>query len=123
MSRIIYFVAEAEVDGKTIQSEKFNQIVNPETGETIFDDVFQITEYKDFENYKDKEDFIDTVYEMAHGYFELYGDDIGEITVSAAKDDTNVLQWGVKIKPINDNQFEYTVLDWKGNGYIYKFGD
>lgn len=123
MSRKIYFVAEAEVDGKVIQSDIFNQIVNPETGDTIFNDVFQITDHKDFEKYSDKEDFINTVYDLAHGYFELYGEDIGEITITAAKDDTNVLQWGVKIKPINDNQFEYTVLDWKGNGYIYKFGD
>ena len=48
----IYFIAEGIVDGEPIQSDKFNQIVNPETRETLFEDVFQITECAGFERYK-----------------------------------------------------------------------
>ena len=70
----IHFVTEGIVDGEPIQSEKFNQIVNPDTEKIIFDDVFQITECKDFEKYRDKNEFLATVLEMAISYFEDFGD-------------------------------------------------
>lgn len=120
MKKKIYFIAESVVDGKTIHSEKFNQFINPETGKTIFDDVFLITDYEHFQDYKDKEDFINIVYGMAYNYFSMFGEDIGEITVTAVDEKTDILQWGVKIKPLNDIEFEYAVMDWKGDGYIFK---
>lgn len=123
MRKIIYFVAEAEVDGEIIQSEKFNQLVNPKINETIFDDVFQITDCKDFLNYRNKEDFINAIYEMAYSYFSMYGDDIKNLMIIAADGKTDILQWGVKINLLDDEKFEYSVMDWKADKHIFKFGE
>ena len=54
MERKIYFVGEGIVNGETVHTDKFNQILNPETMEQIFEDVFQITECADFEKYEKK---------------------------------------------------------------------
>lgn len=119
----IYFVTEGIVDGEPIQSEKFNQIVNPDTEKIIFDDVFQITECKDFEKYRDKNEFLATVLEMAISYFEDFGDIIGEITLVAIDEKTDIFQWGVSMKILDDGTFQYGTIDYKADGKILKFAD
>lgn len=119
----IHFVTEGIVDGEPIQSEKFNQIVNPDTEKVIFDDVFQITECKDFEKYRDKNEFLATVLEMAISYFEDFGDIIGEITLVAIDEKTDIFQWGVSMKILDDGTFQYGTIDYKADGKILKFAD
>lgn len=119
----IHFVTEGIVDGEPIQSEKFNQIVNPDTEKIIFDDVFQITECKDFEKYRDKNEFLATVLEMAISYFEDFGDIIGEITLVAIDEKTDIFQWGVSMKILDDRTFQYGTIDYKADGKILKFAD
>ncbi len=119
----IHFVTEGIVDGEPIQSEKFNQIVNPDTEKIIFDDVFQITECKDFEKYRDKNEFLATVLEMAISYFEDFGDIIGEITLVAIDEKTDIFQWGVSMKILDDGTFQYGTIDYKADGKILKFAD
>ena len=122
MNKKIYFVAEAKVDGDIIQSDKFNLFVNPENNDQIFSDVFQITEYRDFEQYKNKEDFIVTVLSMAASYFDVYGDNVKDISIVAIDADTNVFLWGGKFNVVDDDKFQYAILDWKSKG-IFKFQD
>ena len=119
----IHFVTEGIVDGEPIQSEKFKQIVNPDTEKIIFDDVFQITECKDFEKYRDKNEFLATVLEMAISYFEDFGDIIGEITLVAIDEKTDIFQWGVSMKILDDGTFQYGTIDYKADGKILKFAD
>ena len=119
----IHFVTEGIVDGEPIQSEKFNQIVNPDTEKIIFDDVFQITDCKDFEKYRDKNEFLATVLEMAISYFEDFGDIIGEITLVAIDEKTDIFQWGVSMKILDDGTFQYGTIDYKADGKILKFAD
>ena len=119
----IHFVTEGIVYGEPIQSEKFNQIVNPDTEKIIFDDVFQITECKDFEKYRDKNEFLETVLEMAISYFEDFGDIIGEITLVAIDEKTDIFQWGVSMKILDDGTFQYGTIDYKADGKILKFAD
>ena len=119
----IHFVTEGIVDGEPIQSEKFNQIVNPDTEKIIFYDVFQITECKDFEKYRDKNEFLATVLEMAISYFEDFGDIIGEITLVAIDEKTDIFQWGVSMKILDDGTFQYGTIDYKADGKILKFAD
>lgn len=117
----IYFVAEGIVDGETVQSEKFNQIVNPDTRETVFDDVFQITESADFEKHKDKEEFVGCILDIATEYFENFGQEISHITLVAVDVDTDIFLWGVSIMDIEEDSFQYGIIDWKKDGRICKF--
>lgn len=52
MDKKIYFVTEGIVDKEAIHSERFNQIVNPDTEETIFEGAV----YSDMPPGKDKSD-------------------------------------------------------------------
>lgn len=121
VKRKIYFVTEGIVDGETIQSEKFNQIVNPDTRKTIFDDVFQITECADFETYKDKDEFVACILDISTEYFEQFGEEISGITLTAVDAETNIFQWGLSVMNLEDNSFEFGTIDWKADGKILKF--
>lgn len=57
----IYMIVEAQVDGQTLQSEKFNQLFNPDTEDVGFSEVFNMTDSKDFSDYEKKDDFINVV--------------------------------------------------------------
>ena len=81
MKRKIYFVGEGTVNGETMQTAKFNQIINPDTSEQIFEDVFQITECADFEKYEQKEDFMATVLAMVYAVLSVEGEVGEEITL------------------------------------------
>lgn len=116
MTRKIYFVGEGTVNGETMQTDKFNQIINPEIMEQIFEDVFQITECADFEKYEKKEDFMATVLAMVYEFLTLEGEVGNEIIISAIEEGTNIYLWGFKVNIIDDDNFQYTTLDWKSSG-------
>lgn len=121
MERKIYFVGEGTVNGETMQTPKFNQIVNPDTREQIFEDVFQITDCADFEKYQQKEDFIAAVLAMVYDALSLEGGEVGEeITFTAIEEGTNIFLWGAKVNIVDDDFFQYITLDWKSSGvFIY----
>lgn len=123
MDKKIYFVTEGIVDSETIHSERFNQIVNPDTEETIFDDVFQISECRAFEKYKDKENFMEAVLWIAESYFTDFGEDISKITLIAIDQETDIVLWGVSMDNFDGDSFRYTTLDFKESGYTFKFED
>lgn len=125
MERKIYFVGEGTVNGETMQTAKFNQVINPDTMEQIFEDVFQITECADFEKYEQKEDFMATVLAMVYGALSFEGGEVGEeITFSAIEEGTDLFLWGVQVNIVDDDNFQYTTLDWKSKGKIkYLDGD
>lgn len=120
MKRKIYFVGEGTVNGETMQTAKFNQVINPDTMEQIFEDVFQITECADFEKYEQKDDFMATVLAMVYGALSLKGEVGNEITFTAIEEGTDIFLWGVRINIIDDDNFQYTTLDWKSSG-VFKF--
>lgn len=120
MKRKIYFVGEGIVNGETVHTDKFNQIINPDTMEQIFEDVFQITECADFEKYEKKDDFMSTVLAMGLSELSLKGEVENEIAFTAIEEGTDIFLWGVNIKIIDDDIFEYTTLDWKSSG-VFKF--
>lgn len=116
----IYFVAETIINGETIQSEPFNQILRPD-GQLVFEDVFQITEFAEIENYSNIEDFVGILNLVSRNYFSEYGDVDGDISVVAISEESDIFQWGITMTPINaDDSFDYYLMDWKSNG-IFKF--
>lgn len=120
MKRKIYFVGEGIVNGETMQTAKFNQVINPDNMEQIFEDVFQITDCAEFEKYEKKEDFMATVLAMVYGALSFEGEVSEEIMFTAIEEDTNIFLWGVKVNIIDDDNFQYTTLDWKSKG-IFKY--
>lgn len=122
MKRKIYFVGEGTVNGETMQTAKFNQIINPDTMEQIFEDVFQITECADFEKYEQKEDFMATVLAMVYGALSLEGEVEDRITFSAIEEGTDIFLWGVQVDIVDDDNFQYTTLDWKSSG-VFEYVD
>ena len=121
MERKIYFVGEGIVNGETVHTDKFNQILNPETMEQIFEDVFQITECADFEKYEKKDDFMATVLGMVYAALSVEGEVENEIIFSAIEEGTDIFLWGVQIDIIDDDNFQYTTLDWKSKGTVKYF--
>lgn len=122
MERKIYFVGEGTVNGETMQTDKFNQIINPDTMGQIFEDVFQITECADFEKYEQKDEFMATVLAMVYSALSLEGEVGNEISFTAIEEGTDIFLWGVNINIIDDDNFQYTTLDWKSKG-IFKYMD
>lgn len=123
MSKKIYFVAEAKVDGEVVHSDKFNQIINPDNNEQVFVDVFQITECKKFEQYKEKDDFLATVFAMTLDFFTEYGDIVEDVNIIAIESDTDIFTWGVQMDVLDDDSFQYTTYDYKATGKILKFAE
>jgi hypothetical protein len=118
----IYFIAECEVDGEIRQSPKIIQLVNPDTEKEIFEEVFQITESKDFNEYTYKEEFIATILSSATNYFEEFGKNLGDILFVAVDSKTDICQFGIKLKVLDDDNFQYETLDCKSGDTILKFG-
>lgn len=123
MKKKIYFVGEEIVNGEIVHTDKFNQIINPDTMEQIFEDVFQITECADFEKYEQKEDFIATILGMTYNTLSIDGEVGNKIIITAVEEGTDILLWGVEVEIIDDDNFKYTTLDWKNGGHILKFED
>lgn len=123
MERKIYFVGEGTVNGETMQTAKFNQVINPDTMEQIFEDVFQITDCADFEKYEQKEDFMASVLAMVYGALSLEGEVGEEIMITAIEEGTDTFLWGVQVNVIDDDNFQYTTLDWKSKGTLKYMDD
>lgn len=124
MERKIYFVGEGTVNGEVMRTAKFNQVINPDTMEQVFEDVFQITECADFEKYEQKENFMATVLAMVYGALSLEGEVGEEITFTAIEEGTDIFLWGVKVNIMDEDNFQYTTLDWKSKGTLkYTDGD
>lgn len=118
MERKIYFVGEGTVNGETMQTAKFNQVINPDTMEQIFEDVFQITECADFEKYEQKEDFMASVLAMVYAALSVEGEVGEEITFTAIEEGTDIFLWGVQVNMMDEDNFQYTTLDWKSKGNL-----
>lgn len=124
MERKIYFVGEGTVNGEIMQTAKFNQIINPETSEQFFDDVFQITECVDFEKYERKDDFIVDALAVVYDALSLEGEVGEQIIFSAIEEGTDIFLWGVQVDRLDEDTFKYTTLDWKSKGILkYQDGD
>lgn len=123
MERKIYFVGEGTVNGETVQTAKFNQVINPDTMEQIFEDVFQITECADFEKYEQKEDFMASVLAMVYAALSVEGEVGEEITFTAIEEGTDIFLWGVQVNMMDEDNFQYTTLDWKSKGTLKYMDD
>lgn len=123
MKRKIYFVGEETVNGEKYNTDKFNQVIDPDTQEELFKDIYDITDCADFEKYEHKEDFMSVVIGMAYAALSLEGKVGNEIIVTAIDAQTDIFLWGVKLEIIDDDNFKYTTLDWKANGTILKYVD
>ena len=108
----IYFIGEAAANGTTVQTKRIDKIIDPETGEPIFEDAFQITEHADIENYKNKDDFI--MHLLSAAYFILKMEDEIErvIVLSAREEDTDTCKWGIKMEILDDEKFQYEIFDY-----------
>ena len=113
-------VAEAQVDGKTLQSEKFNQLFDPDTEDVGFSEVFDMTTSDAFTNYENKDDFVDAVLGMACDLFEEAGAEVSDITFVAVEEETGTLLWGVNILDFDDKTIQYEIVDWKDGEHIFK---
>lgn len=122
MNKKIYFVGEGTVNGEKYNTDKFNQVIDPDTQEELFKDIYDITDCADFEKYEHKEDFMSLVIGMAYAALSLEGEVGNEIIVTAIDTQTDIFLWGVKLEIIDDDNFQYTTLDWKSNG-VFKFQD
>lgn len=116
MSKKIYFVGEGTVNGEKYNTDKFNQVIDPDTQEELFKDIYDITSCADFEKYEHKEDFMSVVIGMAYAALSLEGEVGNEIIVTAIDAQTDIFLWGVKLEIIDDDNFKYTTLDWKSKG-------
>lgn len=124
MERKIYFVGERTVNGETMQTDKFNQIINPDTSEQFFEDVFQITECADFENYERKEDFMVDMLGVVYDALSVESEVGEKIIFSAIEEGTDIFLWGVQVERLDEDTFKYTTLDWKSKGILkYQDGD
>lgn len=108
----IYFIGKTTVDGKTIQTERIDKIIDPETEKPIFEEAFSITEYADIEKYKDKDDFIMNLLSVV--YFVLkWGDEIESvITVNAIEEGTDTCKWGIRMEILDNEKFQYEIFDY-----------
>lgn len=117
----IYMIVEAQVDGQTLQSEKFNQLFNPDTEDVGFSEVFNMTDSKEFSDYEKKDDFIDIVLGMACELFVEAGEEISDITFLAIEEGTEVFRWGINILEFDEETVQYEIVDWNDGEHIFKF--
>lgn len=107
----IYFVGEASINGKTVQTERIDKIIDAETEKTIYEDVFQITEYADVENYKNKDDFIMHLLSAAYFILKMEGKIEGAVILNAMEESTDICKWGIRMEILDDEKFQYETFD------------
>ena len=117
----IYMIVEAQVDGQTLQSEKFNQLFNPDTEDVGFSEVFNMTDSKEFSDYEKKDDFINVVLGMACELFAEAGEEISYINFLAIEEGTEIFRWGINILEFDEETVQYEIVDWNDGEYIFKF--
>lgn len=106
----IYFVGEASINGKTVQTERIDKIIDPETGKPMFEDAFQITEYADVENYKNKDDFIMHLLSVAYFILKMEGEIEGAVILNAMEESTHTCKWGIKMEILDNEKFQYEIF-------------
>lgn len=117
----IYMIVEAQVDGQTLQSEKFNQLFNPDTEDVGFSEIFNMTDSKEFSDYEKKDDFINVVLGMACELFAEAGEEISDINFLAIEEGTEIFRWGINILEFDEETVQYEIVDWNDGEYIFKF--
>ena len=108
----IYFVGEASINGKTVQTERIDKIIDAETEKTIYEDAFQITKYTDVENYKNKDDFIMNLLSTAYFILKAEGEIEGSVILNAIEEGTNICKWGIRMVILDDEKFQYETFDY-----------
>lgn len=107
----IYFVGEASINGKTIQTERIDKIIDAETEKPIYEDAFQITEYADVENYKNKDDFVMHLLSTAYFILKMEGKIEGAVTLNAMEESTDTCKWGIRMEILDNEKFQYEIFD------------
>lgn len=107
----IYFVGEASINDKTVQTERIDKIIDPETGKPMFEDAFQITEYADVENYKNKDAFIMNLLSVAYFILKAEGEIEGAVILKAMEEGTDICKWGIRMEIIDNEKFQYETFD------------
>ena len=107
----IYFVGEASINGKTVQTERIDKIIDAETEKTIYEDAFQITKYTDVENYKNKDDFIMNLLSVAYFILKAEGEIEGAVILNAVEEGTDICKWGIRMEILDDEKFQYETFD------------
>lgn len=116
----IYMIAEAQANDETFQSEKFNQLFNPDTGNTGYTEVFDMTDSEEFINYENKDDFVDAVLGMVCDLFKEVGDDISDICIVAVDEETGAFLWGINILDFDEDTVQYEIVKWKDEEHFFK---
>ena len=107
----IYFLGEASINGKTVQTERIDKIIDAETEKPIYEDVFQITKYADVENYKNKDDFIINLLSVAYFILKAEGEIEGAVILKAMEEGTDICKWGIRMEIIDNEKFQYETFD------------
>ena len=115
----VYFIAEVNYGEEHLTSQKLYSIGDYD-GSTLYEDFFNITECKDFDNAKNKDEFVATVVQMAQEYFADNGE-FDKVLFTAIDKDTHVFQWGVEISIADNDNLQYASVDWKKDGNIFKY--
>ena len=106
-----YFVGKASINGKIVQTERIDKIIDAETGKAIFTDAFQITEYADVENYKNKDAFIMNLLSVAYFILKAEGEIEGAVILKAMEEGTDICKWGIRMEIIDNEKFQYETFD------------
>ena len=107
----IYFIGKASINGKTVQTERIDKIIDAETEKPIYEDVFQITKYADVENYKNKDDFIINLLSVAYFILKAEGEIEGAVILKAMEEGTDICKWGIRMEIIDNEKFQYETFD------------
>ena len=106
----IYFLGEASINGKTVQTERIDKIIDAETGKAIFTDAFQITEYADVENYKNKDAFIMNLLSVAYFILKAEGEIEGAVILKAMEEGTDICKYGIRMEILDNEKFQYEIF-------------
>lgn len=106
----IYFIGKALVNGTAVQTERINKIIDPETGKPMFEEAFQMTEYADIENYKNKDDFIMHLLSTACFILKMEGKIEGAVILNAMEESTDTCKWGIRMEILDDEKFQYEIF-------------
>ena len=108
----IYFVGKASINGKIVQTERIDKIIDAETEKTIYEDAFQITKYTDVENYKNKDDFIMNLLSIVYFVLKAEGEIEGAVILNAIEEGTDICKWGIRMVILDDEKFQYETFDY-----------
>ncbi len=108
----IYFVGKASINGKIVQTERIDKIIDAETEKTIYEDAFQITKYIDVENYKNKDDFIMNLLSIVYFVLKAEGEIEGAVILNAIEEGTDICKWGIRMVILDDEKFQYETFDY-----------